>query len=127
MAASKPQSTKDEIIAAIGDLSKLEIMHNQILVGIYMRPEKTAGGIILTDKTIDEDKWQGKVGLVLKTGPQAFKSDGATDFAGQSVAEGDWLIYRVSDGFAIDINGTHCRLLEDVHIKGRVSDPTVIY
>lgn len=127
MAASKPQSTKEEIIAAIGDLSKLEIMHNQILVGIYMRPEKTAGGIILTDKTIDEDKWQGKVGLVLKTGPQAFKSDGTTDFAGQSVAEGDWLIYRVSDGFAIDINGAHCRLLEDIHIKGRVTDPTVIY
>lgn len=127
MAASKPQSTKDEILAAIGDLSKLEIMHNQILVGIYMRPEKTAGGIILTDKTIDEDKWQGKVGLVLKKGPQAFKSDGTTDFAGQTVEEGDWLVYRVSDGFAIDINGAHCRLLEDVHIKGRVADPTVIY
>jgi len=127
MAASKPQSTKDEIIAAIGDLSKLEIMHNQILVGIYMRPEKTAGGIILTDKTKDEDKWQGKVGLVLKKGPQAFKSDGSTDFAGQNVEDGDWLIYRVSDGFAIDINGTHCRLLEDVHVKGRVTDPAVIY
>jgi len=127
MAASKPQSTKDEIIAAIGDLSKLEIMHNQILVGIYMRPEKTAGGIILTDKTKDEDKWQGKVGLVLKKGPQAFKSDGSTDFADQNVEDGDWLIYRVSDGFAIDINGTHCRLLEDVHVKGRVTDPAVIY
>jgi co-chaperonin GroES (HSP10) len=127
MAASKPQSTREEIIASIGDLSQLEIMHNQILVGIWMRPQKTAGGIILTDKTVDEDKWQGKVGLVLKKGPQAFKSDSTTDFAGQNVEEGDWLLYRVSDGFAIDINGTHCRLLEDVHIKGRVSDPSVIY
>jgi hypothetical protein len=40
---------------------------------------------------------------------------------------GDWVMYRVSDGYSIDINETHCRLLEDVHIKGRLSDPTIIY
>lgn len=126
MALNKPQSTKAEILVSIGDLSRVEIMHNQILVGIYMRSEKV-GNIFLPDQTRDEDRWQGKVGLVLKKGPQAFQSDGSTDFAGQNVEEGDWLLYRISDGFAIDINGTHCRLLEDIHIKGRVSDPSVIY
>lgn len=126
MALNKPQSTRAEIMASIGDLSRVEIMHNQILVGIYMRSEKV-GNIFLPDQTRDEDRWQGKVGIVLKKGPQAFKSDGSTDFAGQNVEEGDWLLYRISDGFAIDINGTHCRLLEDIHIKGRVTDPTVIY
>lgn len=126
MAVNKPQNTKEEIHAAIGDLSKVEVMHNQILIGIWMRSEKV-GAIYLPDATRDEDRWQGKVGLVLKKGPLAFKGDGSTDFAGQDVHEDDWLIYRVSDGFAIDINGTHCRLLEDIHIKGRVSDPSVIY
>lgn len=127
MAKNKPQSSAEEIKESLGDLSGLSIMHNQILVGIWMRPEKTAGGIILTEKTVDEDKWQGKVGLVMAKGPLAFINDGANDFHGQDVEVGDWVIYRVSDGFSIDINGTHCRLLEDVHIKGRVSDPTVIY
>ncbi len=127
MSKNKPQATAEEIHASIGDLSQVEVMHNQILVGIWMRPEKTAGGIILTEKTVDEDKWQGKVGLVLKKGPMAFVSEGSTDFHDQNVNEGDWVIYRVSDGFSIDINGTHCRLIEDIHIKGRVTDPAVIY
>lgn len=127
MSKNKPQSTQAEILEAIGDISYLEIMHNQILVGIWMRPERTAGGIILTEKTVDEDKWQGKVGLVLKVGPTAFVNDSANDFKGQSLSVGDWVIYRTSDGFSIDVNGTHCRLLEDVHIKGRVNDPSIIY
>lgn len=126
MALNKPQSTKEEILAAVGDLDKVEVMHNQILVGIYMRGDKV-GNIYLPDQTRDEDRWQGKVGLVLKKGPLAFVSDGAADFKGQDVNDGDWVIYRVSDGFPIDVNGAHCRLLEDVHIKGRVADPSVIY
>lgn len=125
--AKKPQSTKEEILASVGDLSALDIMHNQILVGIYMRPEKTAGGIILTDKTRDEDRWQGKVGLVLKKGPLAFENDAHNDFGGQNINEGDWIVYRVSDGFSIDVNRVHCRLLEDSHIKAVVTDPAVIY
>lgn len=127
MAKNKPQATAAEIRESIGDLSGVSVMHNQILIGIWMRPEKTAGGIFLTDKTIDEDKWQGKVGLVLKKGPMAFVSEGNTDFHGQDVQEGDWVIYRVSDGFSIDIRETHCRLLEDVHIKAIVVDPSIIY
>lgn len=126
MAKSKPQATVEEIRAAIGDLERIEVMHNQILVGIYMRGDKI-GQIYIPEKTQDEDRWQGKVGLVLKKGPLAFVDDSSSDFRGQNVDEGDWVIYRVSDGFPIDVNGTHCRLLEDVHIKGRVTDPSVIY
>lgn len=126
MAKNKPQNTKEEILESIGDLSKVEVFHNQILVGIYMRGDKI-GSIFIPDKTQDEDRWQGKVGLVLKKGPLAFVNDGANDFHNQDVADNDWVIYRVSDGFSIDINGTHCRLLEDVHLKGRVDDPSVIY
>lgn len=126
MAANKPQSTKDEILGSIGDVSAIEVMHNHLLIGIYMRGSKI-GNIFIPEKTQDEDRWQGKVGLVLKKGPLAFKSDASNDFGDQNVNEGDWVIYRVSDGFSIDVNQTHCRLLEDVHIKGRVSDPSVIY
>jgi hypothetical protein len=126
MARNKPQSTADEIKESIGDISGLTIMHNQILVGIWMRGAKI-GSVWIPEKTQDEDKWQGKVGLVLAKGPLAFENDGANDFKGQDVNVGDWVVYRVSDGFSIDINETHCRLLEDVHIKGKVSDPAIIY
>lgn len=127
MAEDKPQSTAEQIRDSIGDISDITIMHNQILIGIWIKPQKTAGGILLTDKYRDEDKWQGKVGLVLKKGALAFKDDDRTEFHGQSVKEGDWVIYRVSDGFSIDLNGTHCRLIEDVHIRGIIPNPSIVY
>ena len=37
------------LLDAVGDLSGFDIFHNQILVAIYVRPEKTSGGIIRPD------------------------------------------------------------------------------
>ena len=39
-----------------GNLREIEVFNNQVLVGVYQREaeSKTAGGIILTDKTSDE-------------------------------------------------------------------------
>lgn len=124
----KPQTTANEIIAGLDDaLTSFEPFHNQILIGIWMRPEKTAGGIIMPDKVLEEDRWQGKVGIVLKKGPLAFVDDSRNDFAGQNIEVGDWVIFRVSDGFAIDVNGVHCRMVEDIHIRGRVTSPNIIW
>jgi hypothetical protein len=36
-----------DVTKKIGDLSKFEVFHNQILVGVYIRPEKTKSGLIL--------------------------------------------------------------------------------
>lgn len=127
MAANKPQASKGEIEASIGNIDDITIYHNQILVGIYMAPERTAGGIIRPDRTRDEDKWQGKVGLVLKKGPLAFVDDRSNNFGGQDAELGDWIVYRVSDGFPIDINGVHCRIMEDTHVKAAVPAPELIY
>lgn len=128
MAKDKPQSTYNEMLAGLGSLDNVQIFHNQLLIGIYMRPEKTAGGIIMTEKYRDEDKWQGKVGAVLLKGPLAFQDDERAGITFQNnLNVGDWAIYRVSDGFSMDINGIHCRVIEDVHIRGSVKDPTLIY
>jgi len=127
MAESKPQSTEAEIRAGIGNLDDFTVFHNHILVGIYIKPEKTAAGLYLTQKTRDEDQYQGKVGVVLKKGPLAFKDSDNVDFAGQDVRDGDWVLYRISDGFPLDIRGMHCRLMEDIDIRGVVPDPTMIY
>jgi co-chaperonin GroES (HSP10) len=118
---------KQEMLDNIGDISKVEVFHNQTLVMVYIRPDKTASGLYLADKTRDEDRFQGKTGLVLKKGPLAFVDDETNKFHGQDVNVGDWVFYRVSDGFPITINGQLCRLLEEVHIKGRINEPDTVY
>lgn len=128
MAVDKPQTSEAEIRAGLGvALEQLEVFHNQILVGTYLGSGVTKGGIILTDKGKDEDRWQGKVGVVLKIGPLAFVDDARNDFKGQTVKEGDWIVYKVSDGFSLDVNEVHCRLIEDIHIKARISAPDIIW
>jgi len=123
----KPQASVAELRESIGDISQVEVFHNQVLVGVYIKPELTRGGIILTDGTRSEDKWQGKVGAVLKMGPAAFVNDAANDFHGLEILEDEWILFRVTDGFSLEVNGVHCRLLEDSHVRGRVPDPTMIY
>ncbi len=121
------QDPAQVIRAEVGGLDNIDVYHNQILVGIYTRPEKTAGGIILSESTKKEDVHQGVVGLVLKVGPMAFVDDGTTKFHGQSVKPGDWIVYRTSDTHKVAINGVVCRLLEDSLVKLRVPHPDVVY
>lgn len=120
----------DSLPVAVKDY---EVFHNRVLVATYVRPEKTKGGIILADRSLAEDRFQGKVGLVIKVGPLAFADDGAARFGGVALQPGDWVTYRPSDGievFFVDDNGrdaTPCRQLEDIHILGRTPDPALIW
>jgi len=111
----------------IGDISDIEIFGNNVLLGVYERPEKTKSGIIITDNTRHEDKHQGKAGLVLKKGPYAFVSDGNYDFRGQDVEVGDWVSIWVSDGRAINVAGQLCRLVEDQYIRLKIPAPDLVF
>lgn len=111
----------------LGDLSKVEVFNNQLLVAVYIRPQKTKTGIYLTDKTTDEDRFQSKIGLVVKKGPSAFDDNSGEWFKGVSIDENDWIIFRPSDGWSITVNGVLCRLIEDVNVKGRVKHPDQIW
>jgi co-chaperonin GroES (HSP10) len=124
---------KKEIIEAVGDLSKFKLFHNQVLVAIYIRPEMTAGGILLSNRIRDEDKWQGKIGLVLKKGPSAFVDTKGEWFTDVEVNVHDWVVFRPSDGWGMTINNRDskadvlCRLLDDTVIRGTVEDPDNVY
>jgi co-chaperonin GroES (HSP10) len=118
---------KKEILDAVGDIKEVEIFNNQILVGIYIRPQMTASGILLTDKTVDEDKYQGKVGLVLKMGPEAFVDESGKWFKNMKIKVGDWVVFRPSDGWSVSINGKSCRILDDVAVRGRVQSPDIVW
>lgn len=111
----------------IGNLDKIEIFGNHILLGVYERPKVTKSGIHLADQTVHEDRYQGKAALVLKKGPTAFVSDRNYDFKGQDVQEGDWVAIFVSDGRPMTINGQLCRIVEDQYIRLKIPSPDIVF
>lgn len=125
---------KRALLDRVGSLSDYDIFHNLVLVATYIPPEKI-GSIIIPDRSLSEARFQGKIGLVLKKGPLAFADDHVAKFGGIDVEPGDWILYRPSDGIELFIkdwkglanDGVSCRLIEDTLIKGRVSDPSLIY
>lgn len=126
MAMRHDTDPRADLLKKIGDISGFTLYNNQVLIGIYERPEKTAKGIILTQTSRAEDKYQGKAALILKMGPVAFAStDGYFTDGGPQV--GDWIAIRPSDGWPININGTLCRMLVDEAVKLRIPSPDSVY
>jgi co-chaperonin GroES (HSP10) len=125
---SRAGDQKAELMAAVGDLSNVELLNNKVLVGIYIEPETTKGGIILSAGRVKESVWQGTVGLVLKKGNTAFKDEPetGTHFHGQDVEVGDWVVFRPGDARRVQIKGVDCRLVEDTLIDMVISSPEVI-
>lgn len=106
-----------------GGIDDVALYHNNILVAVYQRPEKTAGGIIITEKARGEDVFTGVVGLVIKKGPLAFKSDEQVDFAGQDVEIGQWVWFRPQDSTLVLVKGVKARMLKEFAIMGTVAHP----
>ena len=111
---------KQALTDALGDLSNVEISANNVLVAVYIRPNQTKSGIFLTDRATDEDRWQGKVGLVVKTGPKAFDAE-CMELTGAKYDVGDWVFFRASDGWSLNVNGVLCRVLQDTRIVGKTA------
>lgn len=130
--ADHPQSNADEIMEVFGPIADdIDIFHNSVLVAVFIRPNykllPNGEKLHYADQTVDEDKWQGKVGLVLKKGRIAFQNDARNDFKGQDVNPGDWVMFRVNEAPAIKLGGLQCRLLEDIHVRGVIRNPEVIW
>lgn len=117
-AISQSATPKTAIINAVGDLSKEEVLYDLVLVGTFIRPEKTSGGVYRPIDNIKEDEFQGKVGLVLKMGPLAGED--------RIVGIGDWIVYSIKDGWAVTVNGAPCRLVPYERIRMKLSNPNVV-
>lgn len=119
---------KQAILDKVGSaLDSVDVMYNMVLLGIYIRPSKTKGGIIRPDANVEEDVWQGKVGLVLKCGTQSFVDDPGFTFGGERAELGEWVVFRVGDAWSLVVNGYPCRLVKDTAIRMKVKDPNVIF
>ena len=124
-AVSNATDPKQAILREIGSLAGVKLLFDEVLLGTYFRPRKTAGGIIRPDDNVGEDMWQGKVGLILKFGLTAYKDTPDFQFA-EIPSIGDWAVYYIGDARQIQVNGFPCRIVRDSNIRMIVSDPNTI-
>lgn len=113
------------ILEAVGDLDKEDVLCDMVLVGTFIRHEKTAGGIIRPKDNVQEDEWQSKVGLVLKKGPYAWVED--EEVKGDNARIGSWVAFNIKDGWPLQINDAPCRLIPYTRIRMRISDPNLVF
>lgn len=126
---------KQALLEKVGDLTGVEVFGSDVLVALYIPPEKTKSGIILADSTREESRWQGKVGLILKLGNAAYKDEDGNKF--RDLQAGDWVVFRPSDGWPFQLNTmksriskdsvVDCRVVTDINIRCRVSHPDLVY
>ena len=125
-ALSQSSDVKKDIFAKIGDLSAAPLAGARVLLGIYIAPEKTKGGLYIPDQIKKEDIYQGTVGLVLKKGPLAFKDDATNQFGGFEPNIGDWVVFNAGDSKRVQINLVDCRYIDDALIHQIIPDPGMI-
>lgn len=123
---SRSVDPKAEMLKQVGDLSGVDVMYNMVLLAVYVRPNITKGGIIRPDENQEEDVWQGKVGLVIKLGQDAFEDDEEVKFNGQRADKGEWVVFKTGDAWQLTIGQWPCRLVRDSSIKMKVTDPSII-
>lgn len=132
------QDPKKQILDAVMPYVKdIRIRPYDVMLCAYMREniagaKVTASGIHLSDKTLVEDRHQGKVNLVMKVGEFAFtpqiRPDGSMEqdrWGSYKPAIGDWVVARVSDPFKFDIpGGWQIRILDENLIQCILPDMT---
>lgn len=129
---------REAILAKVGDISGVELFGTDVLVAIYERPNRTKSGLYLSDKTLEEDVHQGKLGLIVKMGPKAFVDDDSVQFSEAERCEvGQFVFFRPSDGWRVTLNTlrnvaardnlVNCRIVRDTSIRGRVAHPDLVY
>lgn len=99
---------------------------DEVLVAVYQRPERTKGGLYLAGVTTTEDRFQGKVGLVLKMGPLAFTEDDAHHWNGVTPKPGDWVLFNVGDTFPFEMDKRRCRMVREGNVRAILSQPDLV-
>ena len=105
----------------------------RVLIAPFNPPKKSKGGILLNQKTLDEDAIQTNVGYVLRMGPLAY-ADKERYPTGPWCEERQWVIFARYAGSRFRLNdekraafGSEVRILNDDEILGTILDPDDIY
>ena len=105
----------------------------RVLIAPFNPPKKSKGGILLNQKTLEEDAIQTNVGYVLRMGPLAY-ADKERYPTGPWCEERQWVIFARYAGSRFRLNdekraafGSEVRILNDDEILGTILDPDDIY
>ena len=94
----------------------------RMLVLPFTPREKTKGGIIFSQESLDKARIATNCGYVIKMGPLAY-GDKEKFPTGPWCKKGDWVIFARYAGSRLPIEGGEVRLLNDDEVLGTVTDP----
>ena len=94
----------------------------RLLVLPFTPKEKTKGGILIAQETLDKLRISVNCGYVLKIGPLAYKDEEKFS-SGPWCKKGDWVIFARYAGSRLPIEGGEVRILNDDEVLGTIKDP----
>jgi co-chaperonin GroES (HSP10) len=96
----------------------------RILVLPFTPKDKTKGGILMAQETLDKIRIATNCGYVLKMGPLCYTEEKFT--SGPWCKKGDWVIFARYAGSRLPIEGGEVRLLNDDEVLGTIKDPEAV-
>ena len=94
----------------------------RILVLPFVMPEKSKGGIIIAQESLDRARVAVQAGYVLRVGPLAY-GDKNKFTTGPWCKEKEWVIFARYAGSRLHIDGGEIRILNDDEVLATVKDP----
>ena len=94
----------------------------RLLVLPFTPKEKTKGGFIIAQESLDKAGSATQGGSVLKMGPLAYKDKDKFE-TGPWCKKGDWVIFARYAGSRLPIDGGEIRILNDDEVLGTIKDP----
>ena len=94
----------------------------RLLVLPFSPREKTKGGILIAQESLDKLRIATNCGYVLEMGPLAYH-DKEKFPTGPWCKKGDWVIFARYAGSRLPIEGGEVRILNDDEILGTIKDP----
>ena len=94
----------------------------RMIVLPFKMKEKTKGGLVLAETTIERQQVASQVGLVLAMGPQCYK-DKERYPEGPWCKVQDWVMFARYAGSRIKIDGGEMRLLNDDEVLATIDSP----
>ena len=96
----------------------------RLLVLPFTPKEKTKGGILIAQESLEKLRIATNCGYVLKMGPLCYSEKKFT--SGPWCKKGDWVIFARYAGSRLPIEGGEVRLLNDDEVLGTIKDPEAV-
>ena len=94
----------------------------RLVVLPFKMKEKTKGGLVLAETTLERQQVASQVGLVMAMGPQCY-TDKERYPEGPWCKEKDWIMFARYAGSRIKIDGGEMRLLNDDEVLATIDSP----